>query len=193
MSLGGVGFSPALRAAIDAAIRDGILVLAAAGNQVGFVVAPANYGEVIAVAASIIQDRPWSGSSHGPAVDVTAPGESVHVARADKASGGNVYTTGFGSGTSYAVALTAGVAALWLAHHGRDALMARYGKSNLQAVFIEVLRHTTRRPAGWAPASTAAESSTLTHCLRSRSPRLSHRWEPRPNSSPPTPSPPLNG
>ena len=149
MSLGGVGFSPALRAAIDAAIRDGILVLAAAGNQVGFVVAPANYGEVIAVAASNIQDRPWSGSSHGPAVDVTAPGESVHVARADKASGGNVYTTGFGSGTSYAVALTAGVAALWLAHHGRDALIARYGKPNLQAVFIEVLRHTTRRPAGW--------------------------------------------
>lgn len=149
MSLGGVGFSPALRAAIDAAIRDGILVLAAAGNQVGFVVAPANYGEVIAVAASNIQDRPWSGSSHGPAVDVTAPGESVHVARADKASGGNVYTTGFGSGTSYAVALTAGVAALWLAHHGRDALIARYGKPTLQAVFIEVLRHSTRRPAGW--------------------------------------------
>ena len=40
------------------------------------------------------------------------------------------------------------MAALWLAH-GRDALIARYGKPNLQAVFIEVLRHTTRRPAGW--------------------------------------------
>ena len=38
MSLGGVGFSGALRAAIDAAIDDGLLVLAAAGNQVGFVV-----------------------------------------------------------------------------------------------------------------------------------------------------------
>jgi hypothetical protein len=149
MSLGGVGFSPALRAAIDAAIKDGILVLAAAGNQVGFVVAPANYGEVIAVAASNIQDQPWSGSSHGGAVDVTAAGESVHVAQARKAGGGNVYSTGLGSGTSYAVALTAGVAALWLAHHGRDALIARYGRPNLQAVFTDVLRHSSRQPAGW--------------------------------------------
>jgi hypothetical protein len=149
MSLGGVGFSPALRAAIDAAIRDGLLVLAAAGNQVGFVVSPANYSEVIAVSASNIQDQPWSASSHGPAVDVTAPGESVHVAQARKGTGGNVYTNGLGSGTSYAVALTAGVAALWLAHHGRDALVARYGRPNLQAVFTDVLRRTTRRPAGW--------------------------------------------
>ena len=150
MSLGGVGFSPALRAAIQAAIRDGVIVLAAAGNQVGFVVSPANYGEVIAVAGSNIRDRPWSGSSHGSAVDITAPGESVHVARAKKGSGGtNEYSTGLGSGTSFAVALTAGVAALWLAHHGRDALIARYGKANLQAVFADALRRSARRPNGW--------------------------------------------
>jgi hypothetical protein len=150
MSLGGVGFSPALRAAIQAAIRDGVIVLAAAGNQVGFVVSPANYGEVIAVAASNIRDRPWSGSSHGPAVDITAPGESVHVARARKGGGGtNEYTTGPGSGTSFAVGLTAGVAALWLAHHGRDALITRYGKANLQAVFVDALRRSARRPRGW--------------------------------------------
>lgn len=150
MSLGGVGFSPALRAAIRAAIRDGVLVLAAAGNQVGFVVAPANYGEVIAVAASNVQDRPWSGSSHGPAVDITAPGESVHVARAKKGGGGvNEYTTGLGSGTSFAVALTAGVAALWLAHHGRDTLITKYGKANLQAVFADTLRRSARRPKNW--------------------------------------------
>lgn len=150
MSLGGVGFSPALRAAIQAAIRDGVIVLAAAGNQVGFVVSPANYGEVIAVAGSNIQDRPWSGSSHGSAVDITAPGESVHVARAKKGSGGtNEYSTGLGSGTSFAVALTAGVAAVWLAHHGRDALITRYGKANLQAVFADALRRSSRRPTGW--------------------------------------------
>jgi hypothetical protein len=153
MSLGGVGFSPALRAAIDAAIRDGILVLAAAGNQVGFVVAPANYEEVIAVAASNIQDQPWSGSSHGPAVDITAPGESVHVARVEKdPTGAPRYSTGLGSGTSFAVALTAGVAALWLAHHGRDALIAKYGKANLQAVFANTLQRTARRPEAWNPS-----------------------------------------
>jgi Subtilase family/Peptidase family S41 len=149
MSLGGVGFSPALQAAIDAAIADGIIVLAAAGNQVGFVVAPASYHEVIAVAASTIQDGPWSGSSHGSAVDVTAPGQSVHTARASKEPAGNRYYTTRSHGTSFAVGLTAGVAALWLAHHGRDVLIARYGKGNLQAVFADLLRRTARRPAGW--------------------------------------------
>src|SRR5215470_5703136 len=149
MSLGGVGFSPALRTAIDAAIRDGLLVLAAAGNEVGFVVAPANYREVIAVAASNIQDSPWSGSSHGRAVDVSAPGESVRVARTKREPHGVIYYTSRGSGTSFAVALSAGVAALWLAYHGRDALIAKYGKPNLQAVFTDLLRRTARRPAGW--------------------------------------------
>jgi hypothetical protein len=149
MSLGGVGFSPTLRAAIDAAIADGIIVLAAAGNQVGFVVAPASYQEVIAVAASTIQDQPWSGSSYGAAVDVTAPGQSVHTARASKEPTGNRYYTSRSNGTSFAVALTAGVAALWLAHHGRDALIARYGKANLQAVFTGLLRRTARQPAAW--------------------------------------------
>jgi hypothetical protein len=149
MSLGGVGFSPALRAAIDAAIADGIIVLAAAGNQVGLGVAPASYREVIAVAASTIADRPWSGSSHGDAVDVTAPGESVHTARARKEPSGTSYYTCRSAGTSFAVAMTAGVAAMWLAHHGRDTLIARYGKGNLHAVFADLLRRTARRPAGW--------------------------------------------
>ena len=149
MSLGGVGFSAALRTAIDAAISDGLLVLAAAGNEVGFVVAPANYREVIAVAATNIQDKPWSGSSHGPAVDVSAPGESVHAARTKREPNGVIYYTSRGSGTSFAVALTAGVAALWLAYHGRDELIAKYGRPNLQAVFTDLLRRTARRPAGW--------------------------------------------
>jgi hypothetical protein len=149
MSLGGVGFSGALRAAIDAAIADGILVLAAAGNQVGFVVSPANYSEVVAVAATNIKDKPWDGSSHGSKVDVAAPGESVHCARAKKGPAGAEYSVGRSSGTSFSVAQTAGVAALWLAHHGRAALVAKYGKQNLQAVFAHLLRTTARKPSGW--------------------------------------------
>jgi hypothetical protein len=156
MSLGGVGFSPALRAAIDTAIADGIIVLAAAGNYVELVVTPASYHEVVAVAGSTIEDAPWSGSSHGSAVDVTAPGQSVHTARASKEQGGNRYYTSRSHGTSFAVALTAGVAALWLAHHGRDMLIARYGKGNLQAVFADLLRRTARRPAGWHTAEYGA-------------------------------------
>jgi hypothetical protein len=41
------------------------------------------------------------------------------------------------------------VAALWLAHHGRDNLIARYGKANLQAGFTALVRTTARQPAGW--------------------------------------------
>ena len=41
------------------------------------------------------------------------------------------------------------MAALWLAHHGRDNLIAQYGKANLQAVFADLVRTTARRPAGW--------------------------------------------
>jgi serine protease len=152
MSLGGVGFSPALRTAIRAAIRDGLIVLAAAGNQVGFVVSPANYDEVIAVAATNVVDRPWSGSSHGDAVDVAAPGESVWTARARRGSRGNEYHTSRGSGTSFAVALTAGVAALWLEHHGRDALIRRYGADRIHPLFADLVRRTARRPAGWNAA-----------------------------------------
>lgn len=146
MSLGGVGFSSSLRAAIQAALADGLLVLAAAGNEVGFVVAPASYEEVIAVAATNIQDRPWAGSCRGPAVDVSAPGETITIAKAAKQF---TAETGHGSGTSYAVALTAGVGALWLAHHGRDALIARYGAGNLQRVFRHLVRRTARTPGGW--------------------------------------------
>jgi hypothetical protein len=156
MSLGGVGFSGALRAAIDAAIDDGLLVLAAAGNQVGFVVSPANYDEVMAVAATNIQDKPWVGSSHGPKVDVSAPGESVHAAHAKNGPNGPEYSVYPSAGTSYAVAQTAGVAALWLAHHGRDNLIAQYGKANLQAVFADLVRTTARRPAGWDSAEYGA-------------------------------------
>ena len=56
-----------------------------------------------------------------------------------------------GQGTSYAVALIAGVAALWLAHHGRADLLAaaRARGETLQDMFLRLLQATARRPAGW--------------------------------------------
>ena len=72
MSLGGVGFFNGLQATIRRAVEDGVIVCAAAGNKVGFVVAPARFPECIAVAATNIQDRPWTGSSRGSEVDVAA-------------------------------------------------------------------------------------------------------------------------
>ena len=60
-------------------------------------------------------------------------------------------SVGQGQGTSFAVALTAGVAACWLAHHGRPNLIAeaRARGETLQNMFRRILRATARRPPGW--------------------------------------------
>lgn len=149
MSLGGKGFF-GLREAIQRAVDSGMIVMAAAGNKVGIVVAPASYDNCLAVAASGVGDKPWPGTSRGSAVDVTAPGWSVHVATFRWNTSPPTFVVDRSSGTSYAVAHLAGVAALWLAHHGRDAVRARYGPRNVQAAFITAVRGAGhRRPRRW--------------------------------------------
>lgn len=150
MSLGGTGFR-GLREAIDLAVSEGLIVLAAAGNVVRFVVAPANYPNCIAVAAINADDAPWDGSSAGKKVAISAPGESVWVAtyRFETPSGPHPILRRH-HGTSFAVAHVAGAAALWLAHHGREALIKRYGRHRLQAVFLHLIAtRGRRRPGGW--------------------------------------------
>ena len=146
ISMGGI-FSFRLKSAVSYAQKRGVIVCAAAGNQVRFVVWPAAYDEVIAVAACNVDGKIWKGSSRGSKVDVTAPGESVWRAHVDKKTG--AFEIGRGSGTSYAVATTAGVAALWLAHHGRDKLAQTHGLEKIPFIFNQILRESTRRPPGW--------------------------------------------
>jgi serine protease len=122
MSLGGIP-SMALHAALRRAIAENVIVLAAAGNCVGEVVWPARYDAAIAVAGMNEVGKPWRGSSHGPDVDIAGPAE--FVLRADGRSAAvPPRGVGPGEGTSFATALIAGIAALWLAHHGRDRLIA---------------------------------------------------------------------
>jgi len=152
MSLGGVGFYAGIRAAAQRARAAGIIVMAAAGNRVGIVVAPARFQECIAVAATDKDNQPWSGSSRGDAVLISAPGHQVPVAKADKdTSPADPGTrTVSSSGTSYAVAHLAGVAALWLGHHGRSALIDEFGPEGVQGAFEQVLTTVGfQRPPGW--------------------------------------------
>ncbi|MGH8580814.1 MAG: S8 family peptidase [Gammaproteobacteria bacterium] len=146
MSLGGPLPSRSLERALQHAVANGVIPMAAAGNNVGFVVYPARYDEVLALAASNARDEIWSESSKGSDVDVTAPGESVWRALADTAGNNSVARS---SGTSYSVATAAGICALWLAHHGRDVLIQRYGAMRLIKVFRELLMRTACRPTGW--------------------------------------------
>ncbi|RKI65817.1 peptidase S8 and S53, subtilisin, kexin, sedolisin [Corallococcus sp. AB049A] len=123
--------------AIQQAVQANIIVIAAAGNYTGpIVVWPGAYAEVVAMAACNASAQPWAHSAYGKAVDATGPGENVWTAQpVDKVEQS--------SGTSYATAIVAGIAALWLAHHGRDALLARYqGGATLARVFRHVLRAT---------------------------------------------------
>ena len=135
-----------LRQAVLYAQRRVIIVLAAAGNCVRFVVWPAAYDEVIAVAACNARLEIWRGSSRGRKVDVTAPGESVWRAQV-KADGSPIVSRS--SGTSFAVATTAGVAALWLARHGRQALVDKYGIEKIPFLFNRMLRETAEPVPTW--------------------------------------------
>lgn len=150
ISLGGPWPSSALRRAIADAVDAGVIVLAAAGNQVRVVVFPAAFEETIAVAATTIKDVPWSGSSRGDAVDISAPGASVWRAYVERAATrGFAFDVTRGSGTSFAVATTAGIAALWVSFHGWTTLVRKYGAENVARVFRSLLQGTCRTPPGW--------------------------------------------
>lgn len=83
MSRGGTNSSK-LESAVRKARRQGVIVVAAAGNCLptcGFKLYPASFDEVISVAATTVERTPWSKSSFGDAVDVSAPGHMVWRAR----------------------------------------------------------------------------------------------------------------
>lgn len=147
MSLGGIP-SFALHRAVRRAVGADIIVLAAAGNCVKLVVWPARYPDTIAVAGTDSADKPWQGSCRGPAVAISSPAQNVIRAQIQK---GGVFSTGQGQGTSFATPLTAGAAALWLAHHGRANLVAaaRARGEKLQEMFRRLVTATARRPADW--------------------------------------------
>ncbi|MFP7673453.1 S8 family serine peptidase [Marivita sp. S0852] len=166
MSLGGPFAGRALRRAVARAVRDDMIVLAAAGNCVKMVTYPAWDRNVIAVAAVDERKRPWKGTCRGPEVDISAPGENVHIARREAVGAGHVPTPDEvsrvdkdGQGTSYAVALTAGVAALWIERFGFDAIRAearQRGNLPVQELFRAALRATAQQGNGLDPEKMGA-------------------------------------
>lgn len=149
MSLGGL-WSLSLWRALERAVAADVIVMAAAGNCVSLVVWPAQFDSCLAVAGVDQHFAPWRGTSKGAEVDISAPAQNVYRANAKTMS------IGQGQGTSFAVALTAGVAACWLAYHGRANAIAAARERNetLQAMFRRLLRATAHRPsASWDETS----------------------------------------
>ncbi|MCZ6809434.1 MAG: S8 family serine peptidase [Proteobacteria bacterium] len=165
MSVGGRIFFGLERALMDA-VRHEVIPVAAAGNCVPFVVAPAVYDATVAVAASNVHAVPWKGSSRGRSVDISAPGERVHVAwkKSPEDSSTNTIRS---DGTSYAAAYAAGAAALWIAHHGEQAIREAYGSGTRKDLFVELLKRSANTPDGWDSSKYGAGILDAAALLRS--------------------------
>jgi hypothetical protein len=149
MSLGGPWAGRSLSRAVDTLVAADIILLAAAGNVWPWVVYPAKFDNVVAVAASNAIDKPWKDSASGDEVDISAPGESVWRAYSQMIGGNLDCSVAPSSGTSYAVATTAGACALWLAKHDAAVLRARY-PGRVAAVFMNLLKSAGYRDVpGW--------------------------------------------
>src|SRR5436309_275869 len=106
MGFSNPGFSDALQAAVDYAWSQGVVLVAATGNDgVSTPTYPAGDAEVIGVSATDQSDALWSGSNYGADTFLGAPGVSIP---ADDVDG----TTTSVTGTSAAAAHVAAAAAL---------------------------------------------------------------------------------
>lgn len=115
---------PMINAVAREAYEHGVIWVCAAGNQVESVVAPALYPGTITVAAINPALQPWQGSSNGPEVDISAPGEDVFVPFWNEE---RREIMAYGDGTSYATPHVASAAVLWKAKH-YDVLRSKYSK-----------------------------------------------------------------
>ena len=157
ISLGTMLPGRALRRAVARAVAADMIVVAAAGNCVGIVVYPGWDSNVITIAGVNHDKKRWRGSCRGAAVDIAAPAENVHKALrspgpADAAALRAIDPRA--QGTTFATAMTAGVAALWLERHGIQLLRdtAHLHGLSLQEFFRAALQQSADKPAGWDDA-----------------------------------------
>ncbi|MBL8491611.1 MAG: S8/S53 family peptidase [Rhodocyclaceae bacterium] len=162
MSLGGIVPFRRLSDAIDRAYEAGVIVCAAAGNVIREVTYPGRYNRVVTVGGvrpdgnpgDAFRFAPWDGASRGVFVDVCGPADGIRRARARRDADFEYFISGQGSGTSYATALCAGIAVLWLARRGAE-LRAAYGPPGWRwpAACKRLLMETADRPGGWDTAN----------------------------------------
>jgi len=105
------GEIPVITDAIDYAAGKGVLLVAAAGQDVGGpVLFPANLEEVIAVSGTNEDSNFWFKSNQGPEIELSAPGKDIYTTTL---GGGYVIR----SGTSFSSPMVSAVAALLAAKY----------------------------------------------------------------------------
>jgi serine protease len=118
MSLGGAGSSRTMAEAVAAARRNGVILVAAAGNDnVGTPFYPAGYPEVVCVSAVGPTAQKATYSNYGDWVRVAGPGGAGGAGGVLSTVGAGGY--GFYSGTSMAAPHVSGILALMLAVNPR--------------------------------------------------------------------------
>ena len=142
--------TPRAKSAINNAYEKGVIFVCAGGQHVPPVVAPACYGRTIAVGGTTSKDQVWAKASRGAEIDWSAPAADIRRATIEKKTGPYVYRDN-GDGTSYATALSTGVAALWLTHRASE-INQKYGKTWMRVcAFREIAKTTARVPPVWGP------------------------------------------
>mmetsp|Transcript_6906 Transcript_6906/g.7997 ORF Transcript_6906/g.7997 Transcript_6906/m.7997 type:complete len:478 (-) Transcript_6906:85-1518(-) len=158
MSLGMASYvtlKPDLENSIKRAIKAKNLIVVAAAGQLGTsgdagggAMNPARMNDVMAVGGVFMDNRYFG--NRGPRVHIVAPAHNVCNAQSNS-FGTNPNAYGPGQGTSIATAMTGGIAALWLAHHGRDYLIREFSAigRTLNEAFMKVVEKTAQKPDGW--------------------------------------------
>ncbi len=114
MSFGGTGTSQTIQNIINEATANGVVFVAAAGNEnIETKHYPAAYDNVIAVASTDSKDLKSSFSNFGTWIDVSAPGSAILSTVANGAAGEYVSY----NGTSMATPMVAGLVALMLSEN----------------------------------------------------------------------------
>ena len=167
ISLGGATIAPAMHHALNNAVLNNVIVIAAAGQVFREVALPAALRNCIAVAGAkliettnlsndfaVMRDRMtlWSRSAHGQKVAIAAPAKDIRHGSPDRENptGPHSAIGGPSQGTTFATATVAGVAALWLEFRDRAILRDRYRNfRSLQSVFKKLLGSSAYVPPNW--------------------------------------------
>lgn len=142
-----------VQAAVDYCYERGVPVIAAAGNMPvpGWPAYPAALPRAIAVAGVTHELVPWSLSSSGDWVTLSAPAKQVRRASVQAAAEpGDAWTYDYTSrlgGTTLATVMVTGAAALWMRRQG-PALAALQPWQRVEALRT-LLRQTATTPPGW--------------------------------------------
>jgi len=132
MSLGGSGFSQILQDAVNYADSRGVLMIASSGNTNStFVLYPARFSQVMAVAATDAGNQRASFSNYGAEVEIAAPGVNIL----------SLWPGGYNtlSGTSMAAPHVSGLAAILFGYENNAATI----RNDMKASALDIL------PAGF--------------------------------------------